>query len=196
MFFKQMALPRRNFSNARAVFDTNALITSLSQRGGMSEARAAKLSYLLNKSLGPKLDEISCNCVTRANFEQELGGHNLEMGKIKSESILRQTQAHHSSKLALEQILRELRANKQRTREALGTIRSEMRLEISLERGKQRDLNLQNVLKFQDMQTKVEAEVGNARAASGKLRHDIFYSLAGLLFTSAAALLGYLRYYN
>lgn len=109
---------------------------------------------------------------------------------------MRQTQAHHSSKLSLEQILRELRANKQRTREALGAIRSEMRLEISLERGRQRDLTLQNVLKFQDLQSKVDGEVGNAAAASGKLRHDIFYSLAGLLFTSTAALLGYLRYYS
>lgn len=115
------------------------------------------------------------------------------MGKLKGELQIRQTQAHQASKLSLEQLLRELRATRQRSRESLGAIRSEMRLEMSLERGRQRDAALATALNFQDLQTRVDMEAGNSYAALGKLRHDIFYSLTGFFFTSAAALLGYLR---
>jgi len=68
-----------------------------------------------------------------------------------------------------------------------------MRLELSLERGRMRDNVLGQSLKLQDLENMVDTEVGNAHATLGKMRHDIFYSLTGFFFTSAAAMLGYLR---
>lgn len=93
----------------------------------------------------------------------------------------------------MEKLLGDLRSNRQRSRDTLNAIRSEMRLEVNLERGRQRDAALVAALRFQDLKTRVDAEVGNAHAALAKLRHDIFYSLTGFLFTSVAALFGFLR---
>ena len=115
------------------------------------------------------------------------------MNKLKGDLQLRQTQTYQSGKLASEALLRELVNHRQRSREALGAIRSDMRLEINLERGKQRDVALSTALQFQDLMTRVESETGNSYAALAKLRHDIFYSLTGFLFTSVAALFGFLR---
>lgn len=95
--------------------------------------------------------------------------------------------------MAFEQILRELRANKQRTREQLGSLRSEMRLEMSLEKSRQKDISLQSALKFQSFESKVECEVGNSDANLGKMRYDILASVTGFFFASVAAFLGYLR---
>ncbi len=68
-----------------------------------------------------------------------------------------------------------------------------MRLEVNLERGRQRDNAQAITLRYQDLMTRVEAEAGNSWAALAKLRHDIFYSLTGFMFTSCAALFGFLR---
>ena len=118
---------------------------------------------------------------------------NLEMSKLKGDLQMRQTQTYQAGKMAIEQLIRELMTHRQRSREALGSIRSEMRLEVNLERGRLRDAALATALRFQDLMTRVGSETGNSYAALAKLRHDIFYSLTGFMFTSTAALFGFLR---
>jgi hypothetical protein len=129
----------------------------------------------------------------RPSFEKEMGMCNLELNKLKSDQQIRQSQAFQSSKITLDQLLKDLITNRQRSRETLGSLRSDLRLEINLERTRQRDTVLQAELKFHDLITRIESEVGNSQAILAKLRHDIFYSLTGFLFTSIAAFLGYLR---
>ena len=106
---------------------------------------------------------------------------------------IRQNQQFIQSKANHDQLLRELRTGRQKSRESLGVLKSELRLEMSVEKGRQRDANLMHMLKFQDLTSKIDAASSNGYAALGKLRHDIFYSMTGFFFTSAAALLGYLR---
>lgn len=115
------------------------------------------------------------------------------MGKLQTEFQTIQNQVYQSGKQSCEQLLCELVSTRQRTRESLASLRSEIRLEINLERGKQRDAALGTALKYQDLMTQVESETGNAYATLAKLRHDIFYSLTGFMFTSIAAFFGYLR---
>ena len=93
-------------------------------------------------------------------------------------------------------IFRELRIGRQKTREGFLGIRSEMRLEKVLEKGRARDEKLERDFRLQRFRAKVDSEVGNCLASIEKLRHDIFYSLSGFFFTSAAALLGYLRFFS
>lgn len=71
-----------------------------------------------------------------------------------------------------------------------------MRLERVLEKGRARDETLDRDFRLQRFRAKVDSEVGNCLASIEKLRHDIFYSLSGFFFTSAAALLGYLRFFS
>lgn len=67
---------------------------------------------------------------------------------------------------------------------------------MSVEKGRQRDGVLLHTIRFQDLRSKIDTEVANGFAALGKLRHDIFYSMTGFFFTSAAAVLGYLRLFG
>lgn len=55
---------------------------------------------------------------------------------------------------------------------------------------------MEREVKLQQFKAKIDNEVGNCMASVEKLRHDIFYSLSGFFFTSAAALLGYLRFFS
>ena len=71
-----------------------------------------------------------------------------------------------------------------------------MRLEKVLEKVRARDEALERDFKLQQFRAKVDSEISNSLASIEKLRHDIFYSLSGFFFTSAAALLGYLRFFS
>lgn len=173
--------------------DTHRCVQRLHKVVGLSEATAITLSNLLNEALHQSVQSISANSVTRVAFDRELSQYAIELSKIKNDLQQRQNQSQQQSKQTTAQLLREVRGVRQRTRESLGGIRSELRLEMNLERGKQRDAGLATAIKFQDLNTQVDAAVGDAYAALAKLRHDIFYSLTGFLFTSIAALFGFLR---
>ncbi len=177
---------------AAVAIDTNALVKRLAS-AGMSGEASVQLCQLLNEALYTAVQGISESSVARASFQKEMSLFNVELSKLKGDLHNRHSLTYQSSKQSLETLLRELRSSRQRARETLGAIRSETRLEINLERGRQRDAALATALKFQDLQTQVDAEVGNAHAALAKLRHDIFYSLTGFLFTSIAAYFGFLR---
>ena len=176
----------------QVAFDTNEFVKNLCKSGLNTEA-SSTLCSLMNPAIYTAIKRVTSTSVTKTDFERELSSYNVELQKLKNELTLRQTETYRLGKHSTDQLLRDLRTSRQRSREALGTIRSEMRLEVNLERGKQRDVALETALKFQDLQTRIDSEVGNAYAALAKLRHDIFYSLTGFLFTSIAALFGFLR---
>jgi hypothetical protein len=187
----------------KVCFDTNLFVKRVKDAGLTTET-ASQLSFLLNGTLSNSMEEISSSVVTRSDLNkvcispfslrrQELCDLSVELSKLKSELQSRQNQTLQSGKSSMEKLLGDLRTNRQRSRDTLSAIRSEMRLEVNLERGRQRDAALVAALRFQDLKTRVDAEVGNAHAALAKLRHDIFYSLTGFLFTSVAALFGFLR---
>jgi hypothetical protein len=176
----------------QVAFDTNEFVKNLC-KGGLNTEAASTLCSLMNPAISTAIKKVTDTSVKKTDFERELSSYNVELQKLKNELTLRQTETFRLGKHATEQLLRDLRTNRQRFHETLGTIRSEMRLEVNLERGKQRDAALETALAFQDLKTRVDAEAGNAYAVLAKLRHDIFYSLTGFLFTSIAALFGFLR---
>lgn len=178
-------------TNNRNAFDTNQFIKRLD--GPLEINTAITLSRLLNEALSGALSDINNSTVGRPIFESEMSAFNIDVAKLKGDLSLRHGNLHQTGKQSMEQLLREMRTQRQKARETLAGIRSEVRLEINLERGKQREAALQTMIKFQDLQTQIDAETGNAYATLAKLRHDIFYSLTGFLFTSIAALFGFLR---
>lgn len=127
-------------------------------------------------------------------FKKALHKESSALSKQKNDLQLKQSSELIQAKSALSQLQRELRTGRQRSRESLGQLRSELRLELALEKGKQRDAAIGLLLKCEDLRGKIDGQVAEGRVALGKLRHDLFYSMTGFFFTSVAALFGYLRY--
>lgn len=120
----------------------------------------------------------------------------MNLHRIRNEAKVNFTKELIGSNNLLDNLFQELRAGRQKTREGFMSIRSDMRLERVLEKGRARDEALDRDFRLQRFRAKVDSEVGNCLASIEKLRHDIFYSLSGFFFTSAAALLGYLRFFS
>ena len=109
-------------------------------------------------------------------LEQALQGHRRAMVKAMSEN------AAPADPLPLESLQRELSVGRQRCREQLAAIGSEMKLELHCERGRQRDALMSLGLKVQDLENRAAVEGSNGLAHLGKLRHEIIYTLYGLFF--------------
>ena len=127
-------------------------------------------------------------------FKKALHRDSSALSKQKNDLQIKQSSELIHAKSALSQLQRELRTGRQRARESLGQLRSELRLELALEKGRQRDAAIGLLLKCEDLRGKIDGQVAEGRVALGKLRHDLFYSMTGFFFTSVAALFGYLRY--
>ena len=100
------------------------------------------------------------------------------------------------TRLATDRIGREIAGMLQKARDSANSIRAESQLEVGIERGRLRDGMGRSRIRFHELKNGIDVEASNAQAALVKLRNDIFYSLIGFFFTSAAAFLGYLRYCN
>ena len=120
----------------------------------------------------------------------------MNLHKIRNDARIANNREIIDSNNALEQLHRDLRTGKQRIRESILAIRSELRLQKALDKGKYQEEVMERDVKLQQFKAKIDNEVGSCMAAVEKLRHDIFYSLSGFFFTSAAALLGYLRFFS
>lgn len=179
--------------SVKIAIDTNRSVERLIKEVGLDESTSIILTRLMNEALHTSVSAISQNSISRPVFDKSLSTFAIELSKLKSDLHQRASQNQQSRKLVLERQMGELRGAKQRTRESLAGIRSEMRLEMALERSRQRDAAINTLIKFQDLKTSIDKEVGDAYATLAKLRHDIFYSLSGFLFTSIAALFGFLR---
>ncbi len=180
---------------APTLFDTNRFVKRLAG-AGFEVPLAVSLASLLRETVAPAVRSISAGALTHADMEREVSRHVLALEKSLGDISVRQTQSLAARKLALDESLAELRALRIRTREALAGMRADRRLELSGERGRQRDEALAMVMRVRELDGAVDAEREAAQAALGKLRHDLLYSLTGFFFTGAAALFGFLRLFS
>lgn len=140
------------------------------------------------------MGQVEPQALTTTAFKKALHKESFILGKHKNDLQVKQSADLIHAKSALSQLQRELRTGRQRARESLGLLRSELRLELAMEKGRQRDGSIGLLLKCEDLRAKADSQVADGRVALGKLRHDLFYSMTGFFFTSVAALFGYLRY--
>lgn len=149
----------------------------------------------LTQILNSKIKALENCYVTKNSFQEKIYGNKIQMSQLENKVHNRIQNNLSQSYLGLDQLSREWTLNKQKIREAIVSFKSDIRLEMSLEKGRIRDSFMAQQLKFQDLSARIDTEGSNGHAGLGKLRHDIFYSFVGFIFTSAAAVLGYLRYF-
>lgn len=117
--------------------------------------------------------------VSKADYERNIYLHRIDLSQLKNDVQHDQKNETVNALLSHEQLVKDLTMGRQKIREKLAALRSEIRLEMSLEKGRMRDSLMMYRLKYQDLYSKIDSEVSNGFASTGKLRHDIFYSLTG-----------------
>jgi hypothetical protein len=188
---------RRSFSTSSLstsrVHDSEAFINSISGKDCVNEKKALAVNSMIESLMNKVGSEISKDYVTQFDYDRQLHDHNTGMSRLKNELQMIRIKEFVQSKNLLDQVHRELLLGRQRSKESLGMIRSEMKLDLSLEKGRQRDAQSNINMKIHNLRSKYESEATNCRSNIQKIRQETVYSLLGYLFTSVAAFLGYLR---
>jgi len=117
----------------------------------------------------------------------------VEINKLKGELLVKQMQSLQAGNQSFDTLLRELRTHRQRAREALSTIRSNMRLELSEEKSRQRDLFNKTTLSFLSFRNALSEDVGSARMTGGRIANELIIAIVGYLMTTCAAIFSFLR---
>lgn len=173
--------------------DTNQTVKDLSS-AGLDLKKSRELTNLIN-SLFQNSHETQ-DLATKESLMELQHRHQTLLSAFTSlhgnslNSFVATSIATHNSLLA------DLRLTRQKARQDLHTIRSDLKLDFALERGRGRDAWLSQTIKLQDLSNRLDTEIGNGMTGIEKLRHEILYSALGVLFTSAAAFFGYLRYFK
>lgn len=132
-------------------------------------------------------------CVGLNEYEEFQREHNGNLMKLKSDLQMARIKDYVHSKTLYDQVSRDLFLGKQRCRETLGMIRSEIKLDMSIERGRQKDKQASINMKIQNLSSKFEGEAANCISSIQRIRQETMYTIVGYLFTSVAAFLGFLR---
>lgn len=130
---------------------------------------------------------------TLHDYEVFKADHSRSLQRLQSDLQAASLKDYIHAKTLHDQIGRDLVVGKQRARELLSNTRSELKLEMSLERGRLKDGQAALNMKIQGLAAKYEHEAANCASAVQKMRQETMYSIVGYLLTSMAAFVGFLR---
>ena len=165
----------------KAQYDTHALYKAI-QGDSLKTEQSEAIIKAFSQMLEDKMAACTQRTISKADYERHIYLHKIDLAQLKNDIQQYQKNETLSSLHLLEGLFNDLALNRQKMREKLASLKSEMRLEMSLEKGRMRDSVLSYNLKYQDLYSKIDTEASNGYAATGKLRHDIFYSLTGISY--------------
>lgn len=131
--------------------------------------------------------------VSVGEFEEFQREQNNNLLKLKNELQMARIKDYVKAKTLHDQVTRDLVLGKQRCRELLTMIRSEIKLDMSIERGRQKDSQALLNMKVQNLSARFDGEVSSCLSSIQRIRQETMYTIVGYLFTSVAAFLGFLR---
>lgn len=126
-----------------------------------------------------RIEAHTSKTITKSDYESYIFLHRIDLTQLKADVQQSQANEAFSSLLAQEQLSKDLHNGRHRVREKLLSLRSEGRLEMTLEKSRMRDVLLGAELNYQDLYSKIDTETSNGFATTEKLRHELFYSLTG-----------------
>lgn len=131
--------------------------------------------------------------MSKGDFESFKRDQASKLQKIQTTFDQQMIRDYLDTKTKQEHMNRDLMLHSQRCRETLATMKSEIKLEMSIERSRQKDSLASLKMKIEALNNKFDSEAANCLAYIQKIRQETMYTIVGYLFTSVAAFLGFLR---
>lgn len=172
--------------------NTYQLVQSL-KAYGFTEQQSEAINGMMSDCLSSYEAALKNKHVDMLEYEQFQRDLCNQLMKLKNDPHMTRIKDYVQSKTLQDQIVRDLMISRQRCREGLGMIRSEIKLDMSIERGRQKDNQALINMKIQSLSSKFDSECINCLSSIQKIRQETMYTIVGYLFTSVAAFLGFLR---
>jgi hypothetical protein len=190
--FTLAMLAERFWHRSICTHNTHHLVQSL-ESIGLTSQQAEAINGMIIYGLKTYEDALKEEYVGLNEYEEFQTEHSKNLMKLKNDLQISRIKEYVQSKTLHDQVNRDLLLGRQRCRETLGMIKSEIKLDMSIERGHQKDKQASINMKIQNLSARFESDAASCLSSIQRIRQETMYTIVGYLFTSVAAFLGFLR---
>ncbi|KAI8927852.1 DUF1640-domain-containing protein [Entophlyctis helioformis] len=189
---------RRLLHGARAAanyhnFDTYRFVQRLEADGFQRESAEAVMNSLA-EVVNESVHNLSRTSVTRTDFEKSLYMSRVDFTQLRSEIQLLEKNEFALLRADIFRLNAEVEKLRLRVAEDLRRVQSNVRLDLSLDKGRNRDEQSAQELRIKEADSKIDTEVSSVRTQMETIQWDLFKTLFPLLSAAGALFFSYLRF--
>ncbi|KAI9099500.1 hypothetical protein DFS34DRAFT_579452 [Phlyctochytrium arcticum] len=166
---------KRHFSGMHQ-FDTYKLVQRL-EADGFSRESAEAIMANLSEVVGESINNISRTSVTKSDFEKAMYMNKVDFAHVRNEIQLLEKNEFALLRTDISRLNTEVEKFRTRMIEDLRRVQSNVRLELSLEKGRIRDEQSAQELKIKESDSRIDTEVSTVRTQMETIQWDLFKTL-------------------
>ncbi|KAI8819568.1 DUF1640-domain-containing protein [Fimicolochytrium jonesii] len=174
-------------------FDTYRLVQKL-EGDGFSRESAEAVMASLSEVLAESINNISRTSVTKSDFEKAIYTNKVDFAHVRNEIQMLEKNDFGMLRSDIGRLNAEVEKFRTRMVEDLRRVQSNVRLELSLEKGRIRDEQSAQELRIKEADSKIDSEVSALRTQMETIQWDLFKTLFPLLSAAGALIFSYLRF--
>ncbi|KAJ1679536.1 Protein fmp32, mitochondrial [Spiromyces aspiralis] len=144
----------------------------------------------------PSTQSLLDNVVTKSEQEKNMYKYKVDFAQLKSEIQMMEKTDFSIMKAENERLKSEVDKLKQQLREEITRTQSGVRLDMSLEKGRNRDEHSAQEIKIRETGAKIEREIGALRTQMESIKFQILQYMLGTITGTGALILAYLRMFK
>ncbi|KAJ3173235.1 hypothetical protein HDU88_004697 [Geranomyces variabilis] len=183
---------RRQYSGVHQ-FDTYRLVQRL-EGDGFSRERAEAVMASLSEVVSESVGAISRTAVTKSEFEKAIYTNKVDFAHVRSEIQMLEKNEFALLRADMGRLNTEVEKFRTRITEDLRRVQSNVRLELSLEKGRIRDEQSAQELKIKEADAQIDTDVSVLRTQMETIQWELFKTLFPLFCASGALAFSYLRF--
>ncbi|KND02585.1 hypothetical protein, variant [Spizellomyces punctatus DAOM BR117] len=185
-------LGRRAYSGLHQ-FDTYKLVQRL-EADGFSRESAEAIMASLSEVVGESINNISRTSVTKSDFEKAMYINKVDFAHVRNEIQMLEKNDFALLRSDIGRLNAEVEKFRTRMIEDLRRVQSNVRLELSLEKGRIRDEQSAQELKIKEADSRIDTEVSTLRTQMETIQWELFKTLFPLFCAAGALFFSYLRF--
>ncbi|TPX62962.1 hypothetical protein PhCBS80983_g00096 [Powellomyces hirtus] len=187
-----VGVPSRHYSGVHQ-FDTYKLVQRL-EADGFSRESAEAVMASLSEVVGESINNIGRTSVTKSEFEKAIYTNKVDFAHVRNEIQLLEKNEFALLRADMGRLNTEVEKFRTRMVEDLRRVQSNVRLDLSLEKGRIRDEQSAQELKIKEADSQIDTEVSTLRTAMETIQWELFKTLFPLFCAAGALFFSYMRF--
>ncbi|KAI8907499.1 putative mitochondrion protein [Powellomyces hirtus] len=183
---------RRLYSGVHQ-FDTYRLVQRL-EGDGFSRESAEAVMASLSEVVSESINNISRTSVTKSDFEKAIYTNKVDFAHVRNEIQMLEKNDFALLRSDIGRLNTEVEKFRTRMVEDLRRVQSNVRLELSLEKGRIRDEQSAQELRIKEADSQIDTEVATLRTQMETIQWELFKTLFPLFCAAGALFFSYLRF--
>eukprot|EP00123_Amoebidium_parasiticum_P022572 comp9021_c0_seq1/m.4214 comp9021_c0_seq1/g.4214 ORF comp9021_c0_seq1/g.4214 comp9021_c0_seq1/m.4214 type:complete len:225 (-) comp9021_c0_seq1:369-1043(-) len=174
------------------MFDTHRLVRSLEDRG-FNTQQAEALTDALVTILNDSAQDMAASLSKQADVDKFRQQHYLDIDQIKKDIEVLDKTKLVLLKFEIEKIQNELKKLELSLKEEITKMKSTVRLDFSLEKGRTKEEFSHQEQQIKDTRNKIDTEIAHLRTQIEQSKLDFFRYFLGALVSGASLTMAYIR---